>query len=95
MVVLELVVIPMSDVDKAKPFYGTASGWPHDADFSPGDGARVIQLTAAGSQCSIISGNGITAATASVDSPPAPTAGVREWGPGSVRPPPVTHERRA
>ena len=57
---LEVVVIPVSDVDKAKEFY-LALGWRPDADFRAGD-FRVVQLTPPGSQCSIIMGTGITSA---------------------------------
>ena len=58
---LEVVVIPVSDVDRAKRFYGSL-GWRLDADFSSGDGVRVVQLTPPGSQCSIHFGKGITTA---------------------------------
>jgi catechol 2,3-dioxygenase-like lactoylglutathione lyase family enzyme len=58
---LEIVVIPVSDVDRAKQFYG-ALGWRLDADFASGDDFRVIQFTPPGSGCSIIFGKNITAA---------------------------------
>ncbi|MDR6754767.1 catechol 2,3-dioxygenase-like lactoylglutathione lyase family enzyme [Mycoplana sp. BE70] len=58
---LEVVVIPVSDVDRAKDFYG-GLGWRLDADFPVGDAFRVIQFTPPGSQCSIHFGKGITAA---------------------------------
>jgi len=58
---LEVVVVPVSDVDKAKQFY-TALGWRQDADFVAGDHFRVVQLTPPGSHCSIIFGTGITSA---------------------------------
>jgi catechol 2,3-dioxygenase-like lactoylglutathione lyase family enzyme len=58
---LEVVVIPVSDVDRAKEFY-TELGWRLDADFPGPDGFRVVQLTPPGSACSIIFGSGITAA---------------------------------
>jgi catechol 2,3-dioxygenase-like lactoylglutathione lyase family enzyme len=58
---LEVVVLPVSDVDRAKDFY-VRLGWRLDADF-PGDaGFRVVQLTPPGSNCSIIFGSGITSA---------------------------------
>ncbi len=58
---LEVIVVPVSDVDRAKSFY-TSLGWRLDADF-PGDhGFRVVQLTPPGSACSIIFGSGITSA---------------------------------
>src|SRR5580658_1582411 len=58
---LEVVVVPVSDVDRAKTFYQSL-GWRLDADF-PGDGGfRVVQLTPPGSACSIIFGSGVTSA---------------------------------
>ena len=48
---LEVVAIPVSDVDRAKEFYG-GLGWRLDADFSK-DGGRVVQLTPPGSGCSV------------------------------------------
>jgi catechol 2,3-dioxygenase-like lactoylglutathione lyase family enzyme len=58
---LEIVVIPVSDVDRAKAFY-TQLGWRLDADFADGDDWRVIQFTPPGSGCSIIFGTNVTAA---------------------------------
>jgi catechol 2,3-dioxygenase-like lactoylglutathione lyase family enzyme len=58
---LEVVVIPVSDVDRAKQFY-LALGWREDADFSSGPDFRVVQLTPPGSACSVIFGTGLTAA---------------------------------
>jgi catechol 2,3-dioxygenase-like lactoylglutathione lyase family enzyme len=58
---LEVVVIPVSDVDRAKQFYGNL-GWRLDADFASGDEFRVIQLTPPGSGCSVIIGKNVTAA---------------------------------
>jgi catechol 2,3-dioxygenase-like lactoylglutathione lyase family enzyme len=58
---LEVVVIPVSDVDRAKAFY-TGLGWRLDADFSGPDGFRVVQVTPPGSACSVIFGSGISAA---------------------------------
>ena len=58
---LEVVVLPVSDVDRAKRFYETL-GWRLDADFATGEDFRVVQLTPPGSECSIIIGNGITSA---------------------------------
>jgi catechol 2,3-dioxygenase-like lactoylglutathione lyase family enzyme len=46
---LEVVVLPVSDVDRAKRFYGSLEGWRLDADVSAGDGFRVVQLTRPGS----------------------------------------------
>ncbi|MDT5128469.1 MAG: hypothetical protein QOG79_5296 [Mycobacterium sp.] len=59
---LEIAVLPVSDVDRAKDFY-VSLGWRLDADFATGDDFRVIQLTPPGSACSIIFGTGITTAT--------------------------------
>jgi len=58
---LEVVVIPVSDVDRAKRFYG-GLGWRLDADFAAGDDFRVIQFTPPGSGCSVIFGRNVTAA---------------------------------
>ena len=49
----EIVVIPVSDVDRAKEFYGRL-GWRLDAEFASGDDFRVIQFTPPGSGCSVI-----------------------------------------
>ena len=59
---LEVVVLPVSDVDRAKRFY-TQLGWRLDADFARGDNWRVVQMTPPGSPCSIQFGRGITTAT--------------------------------
>jgi len=56
---LEVVTIPVSDVDRAKTFY-EGLGWRVDADFSKGDDWRVVQLTPPGSACSIAIGTGLT-----------------------------------
>jgi catechol 2,3-dioxygenase-like lactoylglutathione lyase family enzyme len=61
---LEIVVIPVSDVDRAKEFYGRL-GWRLDADFAAGDDFRVIQFTPPGSGCSVIFGKNVTAAAPS------------------------------
>ena len=58
---LEVVFIPVSDVDRAKRFY-EGLGWRLDADFASGEGWRVVQFTPPGSQCSIQFGKGITTA---------------------------------
>ena len=57
----ELVVIPVSDVDRAKEFY-TKLGWRLDADIDGGKDLRVIQFTPSGSGCSIIFGKNVTGA---------------------------------
>ena len=58
---LEVVVVPVSDVDRAKRFYSNL-GWRLDADFAAGHGWRVIQFTPPGSGCSVIFGKNVTAA---------------------------------
>ena len=58
---LEVVVIPVADVDRAKRFYG-GLGWRLDADFVAGDAFRGVQFTPPGSSCSIHFGTGITSA---------------------------------
>ena len=57
----EIVVIPVSDVDRAKEFYGKL-GWRLDADYDSGKDFRVIQFTPPGSGCSIIFGKNVTPA---------------------------------
>jgi len=57
----EIVVIPVSDVDRAKEFYGRL-GWRLDADYDSGKNFRVIQFTPPGSGCSVIFGKNVTAA---------------------------------
>jgi catechol 2,3-dioxygenase-like lactoylglutathione lyase family enzyme len=58
---LEVVVIPVSDVDRAKQFYNKL-GWRLDAEFASGDDFRVIQFTPPGSGASVIFGKNVTAA---------------------------------
>ena len=58
---LEVVVIPVSDVDRAKAFYASL-GWRLDADFAGPDDYRVIQFTPPGSGASVIFGKHVTAA---------------------------------
>ena len=60
---LEVVVIPVSDVDRAKRFYGNL-GWRLDIDYSSGSDYRVIQFTPPGSGCSVIFGKNVTKAAA-------------------------------
>jgi catechol 2,3-dioxygenase-like lactoylglutathione lyase family enzyme len=59
---LEVVVIPVSDVDRAKEFYGSL-GWRLDADVAAGEEFRLIQFTPPGSGCSIQFGANLTSAT--------------------------------
>ena len=58
---LEVALIPVSDVDRAKEFY-TRLGWRLDSDDAMGNDFRIVQLTPPGSGCSITFGKGITAA---------------------------------
>lgn len=58
---LEVVVLPVSDVDRAKDFYQTL-GWRMDADFTPEQDYRVVQMTPPGSAASVIFGTGVTTA---------------------------------
>jgi catechol 2,3-dioxygenase-like lactoylglutathione lyase family enzyme len=58
---LEVVIIPVSDVDRAKAFYARL-GWRIDADFAFANGFRVVQFTPPGSACSVQFGAGITLA---------------------------------
>jgi catechol 2,3-dioxygenase-like lactoylglutathione lyase family enzyme len=59
---LEVVVVPVADVDRAKRFY-EGLGWRLDADLAIEDGYRVVQVTPPGSACSIIFGEGVTTAS--------------------------------
>ena len=56
---LEVVVVPVSDVDRAKDFYAEKMGFQTDHDTSPAEGVRVVQLTPPGSACSIVIGTGL------------------------------------
>jgi predicted enzyme related to lactoylglutathione lyase len=68
---LELVQIPVSDVDRAKTFYAEQVGFTVDHDTRVGDGPGVVQLTPPGSGCSITLGKGI------VDMPPGSLKGLQ------------------
>ena len=68
---LELVPIPVSDVDRAKAFYTEKVGFDEDLDRSTGDEFRVVQLTPPGSACSIAIGTGI------IDTPPGSVRGLQ------------------
>jgi catechol 2,3-dioxygenase-like lactoylglutathione lyase family enzyme len=57
---LELVLLPVSDVDRAKAFYTENVGFSLDVDHRAGDDFRVVQMTPPGSACSISVGKGIT-----------------------------------
>ena len=49
---LEVIIVPVSDVDRAKRFY-EGLGWRMDGDFAAGDGWRAVQVTPPGSPCSV------------------------------------------
>jgi predicted enzyme related to lactoylglutathione lyase len=68
---LELVAIPVSDVDRAKKFYTEQAGFSADHDHVVSDEIRFVQLTPPGSACSIALGNGI------VDTAPGSVAGLQ------------------
>ena len=59
---LELVIIPVTDVDRAVAFYGTTLGWPVDYDQVVNPELRFVQVTPPGSACSIAFGKGLTTA---------------------------------
>ncbi|MDX3758912.1 VOC family protein [Streptomyces mirabilis] len=58
---LEVIVLPVSDVDRARSFY-EAAGFRMDADHAAHDDYRVVQFTPPGSECAIIFGKGVTSA---------------------------------
>jgi catechol 2,3-dioxygenase-like lactoylglutathione lyase family enzyme len=68
---LELVAIPVSDVDRAKAFYTEKAGFNADHDHEVSDEIRFVQLTPPGSACSIALGKGIT------DAPPGSVQGMQ------------------
>ncbi|MEO8897390.1 MAG: VOC family protein [Candidatus Dormibacter sp.] len=68
---LELVPIPVSDVDRAKAWYVEKAGFKLEVDVQPTEGMRVIQLTPPGSACSIVIGTGMQ--------------GISDMQPGSVK----------
>ena len=57
---LELILIPVTDVDRAKAFYTEKLGFALDVDTTPTEGFRVVQMTPPGSACSITVGTGLT-----------------------------------
>jgi catechol 2,3-dioxygenase-like lactoylglutathione lyase family enzyme len=67
---LELVLVPVTDVDRAKTFYTEQLGFTLDVDHHPSDDFRVVQMTPPGSACSISIGKGIT------EAPPGTTEGL-------------------
>ena len=68
---LELVAVPVSDVDRAKAFYTEQAGFVADHDHAVSDEIRFVQLTPPGSACSIALGKGI------VDTPPGSVQGLQ------------------
>lgn len=56
---LEVVVVPVSDVDRSKAFYAEQVGFPVDVDHSPNEHFRVVQMTPQGSGCSVTIGKGM------------------------------------
>ena len=68
---LELVAVPVSDVDRAKAFYVDRAGFNADHDHQVSDDLRFVQLTPPGSACSIALGTGVT------DAPPGSVAGLQ------------------
>jgi predicted enzyme related to lactoylglutathione lyase len=68
---LELVAVPVSDVDRAKAFYSEQAGFNLDHDYTVSDSLRFVQLTPPGSACSIALGTGI------VDAPPGSVQGLQ------------------
>lgn len=67
---LELVLLPVADVDRAKAFYAERCGFHLDVDDSPTEAFRVVQLTPPGSACSITIGKGL------IDTPPGSVRGL-------------------
>lgn len=57
---LELVMVPVSDLDRSKTFYTERLGFHLDVDVSPAEGVRIVQLTPPGSYCSITLSTGLT-----------------------------------
>jgi predicted enzyme related to lactoylglutathione lyase len=57
---IEMVPVPVTDVDRAKVFYAEQLGWPVDVDHAVGDDFRLVQLTPPGSGCSIGIGIGVS-----------------------------------
>jgi len=68
---IELVAVPVSDVDRAKSFYTEKAGFNADHDHTVSDEIRFVQLTPRGSACSIVLGKGIT------DAPPGSVKGLQ------------------
>jgi len=56
---LEVVVVPVSDIDRAKHFYADQMGFNVDVDHQPSEEVRIVQMTPAGSACSVTIGKGL------------------------------------
>ena len=69
---LEVVVVPVSDIDRAKDFYAEQLGFAVDHDIRMGEGRRLVQLTPPGSGCSIVIGEGVVP-----DMPPGSLRGLQ------------------
>ena len=69
---LEVVIVPVSDIDRAKQFYAEQVGFVVDHDTSMGEDVRIVQLTPPGSGCSIVIGMGMGA-----DMPPGSLRGLQ------------------
>jgi catechol 2,3-dioxygenase-like lactoylglutathione lyase family enzyme len=69
---LEVVVVPVSDVERAKEFYSTRLGFHVDHDTRIADGMRIVQLTPPGSGCSVVVGEGVVP-----DMPPGSLKGLQ------------------
>ena len=89
---VEVITLPVSNVERALRFYVDQVGFTLDVDYSPHDAFRVVQLTPPGSSCSIQIGNGLTDApvgslrnvylvVTDLEEPPARTWGQRRSGP--------------
>jgi catechol 2,3-dioxygenase-like lactoylglutathione lyase family enzyme len=57
---LELVILPVADVDRSKTFYRDVLGFAEDVDVRPAEGVRIVQLTPPGSACSVTIGTGLS-----------------------------------
>ncbi len=81
---LEVVVVPVTDIDRAKEFYLGKLGFHLDADTQPTPDMRVVHMTPPGSACSVVIGPALISA----DSPGEPRRGSSWWSGTSARPGP-------
>jgi catechol 2,3-dioxygenase-like lactoylglutathione lyase family enzyme len=79
---LEVVVVPVSDVDCAKDFYANQLGFHLDHDTKVGDRLRVVQLTPPGSGCSVVIGQGLNEMQPRCSRPTGRARGRRQRNPG-------------